>query len=393
MLRFLTSGESHGKGLTGIIEGIPAGLAISASYIDIHLKRRQAGYGRGGRMKIESDHAEILSGVRHGLTTGAPITLWIENRDWKNWQELMSVEPVNGEVKKVTRPRPGHADLAGILKYGHDDIRNVLERSSARETATRVALGAVARRFLEEFNIQIGSYVLSIGGKGLSPDHAKVYWAQEEKLLELSRRAELSEVRCPDEGATAEIKRLIDEASEEGNTVGGVFEVFVLGVPPGLGSMIQWDRRLNARLSMAVSSIQAIKAVEIGAGILMAYSRGSQVMDEIFYAPEKGYFRKTNFSGGIEGGISNGMPIIIRAAMKPIPTLKKPLRSVDILTHESLEAAYERSDVCAVPSASVIAEAMVSLVIADAFLEKFGGDSLKEVKANYNSYISALKER
>jgi len=393
MLRFLTSGESHGKGLTGIIEGIPAGLALSSSYIDSHLKRRQAGYGRGGRMKIESDHAEILSGVRHGLTTGAPITLWIENKDWKNWQELMSVEPVIGEVKKVTRPRPGHADLAGVLKYGHDDIRNVLERSSARETAMRVALGAVARRFLEEFNIKVGSYVLSIGGKGLSPDHAKVYWAQEEKLLELSKRAELSEVRCPDEEATAEIKRLIDETSKEGNSLGGIFEVFVAGVPPGLGSMIQWDRRLNARLSMAVSSIQAIKAVEIGAGILMAHSKGSQVMDEIFYSPERGYYRKSNFSGGIEGGISNGMPIILRAAMKPIPTLKKPLRSVDILTHESLEAAYERSDVCAVPSASVIAEAMVSLVIADAFLEKFGGDNLKEVKANYNSYISALRER
>jgi chorismate synthase len=392
MLRFLTSGESHGKGLTGIIEGIPAGLALSSSYIDNHLKRRQAGYGRGGRMKIESDHAEILSGVRHGLTTGAPITLWIENRDWKNWQELMSVEPVNGEVKKVTRPRPGHADLPGALKYGHDDIRNVLERSSARETAMRVALGAVARRFLEEFNIQIGSYVLSIGGKGLSSNDTKGFWSQGEKLLELSKRAELSEVRCPDEGATTEIKRLIDETGEEGNTLGGIFEVFAVGVPPGLGSMIQWDRRLNARLTMAISSIQAIKAVEIGAGILMAHSKGSQVMDEIFYAPEKGYFRKTNFSGGIEGGISNGMPIIIRAAMKPIPTLKKPLRSVDILTHESHEATYERSDVCAVPSASVIAEAMVSLVIADAFLEKFGGDSLKEVKANYNSYISALRE-
>jgi len=393
MLRFLTSGESHGKGLTGIIEGIPAGLALSSSYIDSHLKRRQAGYGRGGRMKIESDHAEILSGVRHGLTTGAPITLWIENRDWKNWQELMAVEPVNGEVKKVTRPRPGHADLPGALKYGHDDIRNVLERSSARETAMRVALGAVARRFLEEFNIQIGSYVLSIGRKGLSSNDTKGFWSQGEKLLELSKRAELSEVRCPDEGATTEIKRLIDETGEEGNTLGGIFEVFAVGVPPGLGSMIQWDRRLNARLTMAISSIQAIKAVEIGAGILMAHSKGSQVMDEIFYAPEKGYFRKTNFSGGIEGGISNGMPIIIRAAMKPIPTLKKPLRSVDILTHESHEAVYERSDVCAVPSASVIAEAMVSLVIADAFLEKFGGDSLKEVKANYNSYISALRER
>ncbi|MCX7793688.1 MAG: chorismate synthase [Thermodesulfovibrionales bacterium] len=393
MLRFLTAGESHGRGLTGILEGIPAGLAISSEYIDRQLQRRQSGYGRGGRMKIESDHAEILSGVRHGKTTGSPVSIFIENKDWKNWQEIMTVGEVKSEVKKITKPRPGHADLAGILKYGQDDIRNVLERSSARETAMRVALGAIARRFLEEFNVIIGSYVLSIGGKGLGLHAVKDFWHDKEKLIELSRKADLSEVRCPDEKATEEIMRLIDQASEEGNTLGGIFEVFAVNVPPGLGSHIQWDRRLNARLVFALSSIQAIKAVEIGAGILTGTAKGSEVMDEIFYENAKGYYRKSNFAGGIEGGISNGMPVIARLTMKPIPTLRKPLKSVDILTHETVEAMYERSDVCAVPAASVIAEAMLCLVIADAFLEKFGGDSIEETRSNYDLYLKRLERR
>ncbi len=393
MLRFITTGESHGRGLTGIIEGIPAGLSISSQYIDTQLRRRQSGYGRGGRMKIESDHAEILSGVRYGKTTGSPISLFIENKDWKNWQDLMAVEEVTADIKRVTRPRPGHADLAGLLKYGHDDIRNILERSSARETAMRVALGAVTRRFLEEFNIIIGSYVLSIGGKGFNPYEMKDIWHDPHKLLETFKKAEASEVRCPDDSLTLEIKRLIDQASEEGNTLGGVFEVFAINVPPGLGSHIQWDRRLNARLMHALCSIQAIKAAEIGAGTLAGISKGSEVMDEIFYDPERGYYRRTNFAGGIEGGISNGMPVIARLSMKPIPTLKRPLRSVDIASHEPVEASYERSDVCAVPAASVIAEAMLSLVIAQAFLEKFGGDSIEETRANYNSYLRMLERR
>lgn len=393
MLRFITAGESHGKGLIGILEGIPAGLPISSEYINTQLRRRQSGYGRGGRMKIESDHAEILSGVRHGKTTGSPISIFIENRDWKNWQDIMAVESEKADIKKVTRPRPGHADLAGVLKYGHDDIRNILERSSARETAMRVALGAVARRFLEEFNIIIGSYVLSIGGRGFSHYEFKDIWHYPHRLLETFKKAETSEVRCPDDALTFEIKKLIDQASLEGNTLGGVFEVFAINVPPGLGSHIQWDRRLNARLTAALSSIQAIKAVEIGAGTLTGISKGSEVMDEIFYEPDKGYFRKSNFAGGIEGGISNGMPIIARLTMKPIPTLKRPLRSVDISSHEAVEASYERSDVCAVPAASVIAEAMLGLVIAQAFLEKFGGDSIEETRANYNSYMKGLQKR
>ena len=303
----------------------------------------------------------------------------------------MAVESVMTEIKKVTRPRPGHADLAGILKYGADDIRNILERSSARETAMRVALGAVARRFLEEFNIVIGSYVLSIGGTGLKPADTGPYWHDSEGLLRLFNEAELSEVRCPDRALTEEIKKLIDRVSEEGNTLGGVFEVFAVNVPPGLGSHIQWDRRLNARISFALSSIQAIKAVEIGEGLMAGMAKGSDVMDEIFYEPERGYYRKTNHAGGIEGGISNGMPIIARLTMKPIPTLKRPLRSVDIITHEEMDASYERSDVCAVPAASVIAEAMLSLVLAQAFLEKFGGDSLKETRANYKAYLESLR--
>jgi chorismate synthase len=384
-IRFLTAGESHGRALTGVLEGIPSGLPLCSDDIDRELKRRQTGYGRGGRMKIESDRVEILSGVRWGRTIGSPITLVIENKDWQNWHEAMSVDKqYNGCIEPVTRPRPGHADLAGALKYGVHDIRNILERSSARETAMRVALGAVCRRFLLEFDITVGSYVTSIGSVSINP--------QAKDLMSLFKKAEASPVRCPDREASKRMIELIDRALKEGDSLGGVFEVFALGVPPGLGSHIQWDRRLDGRLSQALMSIQAIKGVEVGLGFKMAERFGSEVMDEISYRhAEKSFSRKGNNAGGIEGGMTNGMPVIIRAAMKPIPTLKRPLKSVDIITKKSVRAAYERSDVCAVPAASVIGEAMMCLVLADAFLEKFGGDSIKETKQNYKSYLKSLR--
>ncbi len=348
-------------------------------------------------MKIESDHVEILSGVRWGKTMGSPITLLIENRDHKNWSEGMSVEPkFSGSIPAVTRPRPGHADLAGAMKYHQRDIRNILERSSARETATRVALGGIAKRFLSEFGIRVGSYVIQIG-RIQSPKSG--VRSSEEELFEIFSRAEASPVRCPDEGASQEMVGLIEDAMKEGDSLGGIFEVFVTGVPVGLGSHIQWDRRLDGRLAQALVSIQAIKAVEIGLGFEMSGRSGSGVMDEIFYGGEEnrerkgqGFYRKTNNAGGIEGGMSNGMPIVARAGMKPIPTLRRPLKSADIITKEPFEAAYERSDVCAVPAASVIGEAMVSIVIADAFLEKFGGDQMEEVARNYRSYLEYVRQ-
>ncbi len=382
-LFFVTSGESHGKALTGIIEGMPAGLRLSSDDIDRDLKRRQAGHGRGGRMKIESDHAEILSGVRWGMTLGSPITLVIENRDWQNWTEGMSVDAEHeGSIEPVTRARPGHADLCGALKYDQGDIRNILERSSARETAMRVALGAVARKLLEEFGIRIGSYVTQIGARKVRSKRQKI---TEKQLFEMFEKAESSSVRCPDEKGTAEMVEIIDEAKREGNSLGGIFEVFAAGLPVGLGSHVQWYRKIDGRLAQAIMSIQAIKGVETGLGFEIGGKPGSEVMDEIFYGRKKGFYRKTNNAGGIEGGMTNGMPLIIRAVMKPVPTQKKPLRSVDIVTKEPIEAAYERSDVCAVPAAGVIAEAMVALVLADAFLEKFGGDSIGEIKRNYES--------
>ncbi|MEW6675618.1 MAG: chorismate synthase [Nitrospirota bacterium] len=413
-LRFLTSGESHGKALIGILEGIPSGLSISVEDIDKDLKRRQGGYGRGGRMNIESDHAEILSGLLRGKTIGSPITILIENKDWTPSSKLLS----------VTCPRPGHADLSGAIKYAHHDIRNILERSSARETAMRVALGAIAKKSLSEFDIKIGSYVIQIGkigvqgsgGQGVkgSSEGTRTLESSNPRILEsMFEKAEGSPVRCPDEDASKKMVKLIDKAIKEGNSLGGIFEVFAVGVPIGLGSHIQWDRRLNGRLAQALMSIQAIKGVEVGLGFKMARHFGSEVMDEIFYKEQKsrraeeqksselpnfrtsgpyGFYRKTNYAGGIEGGMTNGMPIILRAAMKPIPTLKRPLRSVDIITKEPVEAAYERSDVCAVPAAAVVAEAMVALIIADAFLEKFGGDSITEVKRNYDSYMDYIKQ-
>lgn len=390
-LRFLTAGESHGKALTGILEGIPSGLNISSADIDKDLRRRQHGHGRGGRMKIETDHAEIVSGVRWGKTIGSPITLQIENRDYKNWLEGMSPElNSKGSIPPVTKARPGHADLSGAIKYDTHDVRDILERSSARETAMRVALGSIAKKFLSEFNVKIGSYVIQIGKIAVESSKLKVQSSAKE-LLKIFYQAEESPVRCPDDLASKKMVALIDKAMKEGNSLGGVFEIFVTGLPIGLGSHIQWDRKLDGRLAQAVMSIQAIKGVEIGLGFEMSQRFGSEVMDEIFYR-RSAFYRKTNNAGGLEGGITNGMPIIIKAAMKPIPTLRKPLRSVDINTKKPFKAAYERSDVCAVPAAGIVGEAMAALVIADAFMEKFGGDSITEVKRNYNSYLKYLSK-
>ena len=403
-LRYLTAGESHGKALIGILEGIPSGLSLSAEDINRDLGRRQMGYGRGGRMKIESDHAEILSGVRWGKTIGSPITLLIENKDYKNWIKGMSpYAEDDGSIPAVTRPRPGHADLTGAIKYYHHDMRNVLERSSARETAVRVALGAVAKKFLQAFHITIGSFVIQIGTirvkglrdkgvKGSSENFPTLESSNPRTLESLFRKAEKSPVRCPDEQAAKKMTTLIDRIMKSGDSLGGVFEVFATGVPAGLGSYIQWDRRLDGRLAQALMSIQAIKGVEAGLGFEMSKRSGSEVMDEIFYSHHYGYYRKTNNAGGMEGGMTDGMPIILRAAMKPIPTLRRPLRSIDITTKKPVEAAYERSDICAVPAAGVIGEAMVALTITDAFLEKFGGDSMKEIQQHYDSYVHHIKE-
>ena len=404
-LKFLTAGESHGKALVGIIEGLPAGLSISSIDIDKELARRQKGFGRGGRMKIETDKAQILSGIRHGKSLGSPISLLIENKDWQNWTEIMSADAKpktqNSKLKTVTRPRPGHADLTGALKYNHHDIRNVLERSSARETAVRVAIGAIAKQILAEFDIQVVSYVTEIGGI-ISQESGVRSQGKEKDLLKLFNNAETSPVRCPDKKTEKKFIEKIKEAIKKGDTLGGVFEIAVLGVPAGLGSYSQWDRKLEAQLAHAIMGIQAIKGVEIGMGFDAARNQGSAVMDEIYYKTQSsklktqnlagGFFRNTNNAGGIEGGMSNGMPIIIRAAMKPIPTLKNPLASVDIHTKKKFKAAYERSDACAVPAASVIGEAVAATVIADCFLDKFGGDSITEIKRNYRGYLKQIRE-
>lgn len=389
MIRYLSAGESHGKGLIGIIEGIPAGMPFSIEEINHELKRRQQGYGRGGRMKIESDEVEVLSGVRWGKTIGSPICLYIQNRDWVNWDKGMGVEQIfNGSIPPVTRPRPGHADFAGAIKYGHIDIRNVLERSSARETAMRVAIGAVAKQFLRIFKIQIGSFVNSIGPVSLNLTTETL---NDEELLLLAADAEKSTVRCPLKEYESEFIEVIDRAIKKGDSVGGTFVVFAVGVPVGLGSYVHWDKKLDGRIAGGFMSIQAIKAVEIGDGVRVGEKFGSEVMDEIFY--EEKFFRKTNHMGGIEGGMSNGMPIIVKATMKPIPTLRKPLKSVDIITKESVLASYERSDVCAVPAASVIGEAVLAWHIAEAFVEKFGGDSIDEVYSNFENYMARINLR
>ena len=391
-MRYLTAGESHGRELTAIIEGMPAGLAVASGDIDRELARRQSGYGRGARMKIETDRAEITSGVRHGKTLGSPIALVVKNRDWENWTEIMSPEAAPAAADRaVTRPRPGHADLTGGLKYGHRDLRNVLERSSARETTMRVAAGSIARRLLDEFGIGVYSWVTEIGG--VKGEIAGAPGA-------LFRSAEGSQVRCPDSVASKAMMERIDRAKAAGDSLGGAFEVVLTGVPPGLGSFVHWDRKLDARLAFALMSIQAIKGAEVGMGFAVASAPGSEVHDEIFYSrkgrsakfwPRRpGFSRKTNNAGGIEGGMTNGEPIVLRAAMKPIPTLYKPLRSVDIETKKPFKASVERSDTCAVPAAAVIAEAVVAFEVAVAFLEKFGGDSISEIERNYMGYLDSV---
>ena len=385
VFRFLTAGESHGEALVAVIDGVPAGLPLTEAEINEDLARRQKGYGRGGRMKIERDRVRILSGVRWGLTLGSPITLQIANLDWENWKATMSVGPPEpgAPAKQVTRPRPGHADLAGAMKYGHKDIRNVLERSSARETTARVAVAGVAKRLLGEFGIQILSHVVEIGG--VSVGKLDLPWE------EIRRRAEASEVRCADPETEARMIAAIDAAKEKGDTLGGIFEVVALGCPVGLGSYVQWDRRLDGRLAQAFCSIQAIKGAEIGLGFETARRPGSQVHDEILFDQESGFKRASNNAGGLEGGVTNGQPLVVRAAMKPLSTLRTPLKSVDVTTKQAVEAVVERSDVCAVPAAGVIGEAMMAIVLAQAFLEKFGGDSLEEIRRNYHSYLDSLK--
>jgi chorismate synthase len=384
-LRFFTAGESHGQSLAGILEGMPAGLGIDEEYIAVQLHRRQLGYGRGGRMRIEKDRARILSGVRFGKTLGSPIALVIENLDWKNWQEKMAVTQATrlDEIPKVEIPRPGHADLPGIIKYGFDDIRNVLERASARETAMRVALGSIARKFLEAFNIVIASHVLQL--HEVRSRFALIYFGKASSpfnfpLNELNDRADASPVRCLDAEAEKQMIARIDEAKEKRDTVGGIFEVAAFNVPAGLGSYVQWDRRLDARLAAAMMSIQAMKGVEIGDGFAGAARWGSEVHDRIHHDAERGYYRSSNNAGGLEGGVTNGEPLVVRVAMKPLSTLMQPLDSVNIRTKEAVPAHIERSDVCAVPAASVIGEAMMALVLADALLEKYGGDSMTEIR-------------
>ena len=383
-LRFLTSGESHGQGLSVVIEGIPAGLALSEDYIARDLARRQKGYGRGPRMQIEKDRALISAGVRHGVTLGSPIALWIQNKDWENWQEVMSVTPIEGEVKRVTRLRPGHADMAGILKYKQSDVRNILERASARETAARGAVGAVCRRLLEEFDIQIHSSTISIGG----------HFAKLSSPMDWDK-VEQSVVRCTDPEAEKLMIAAIDDAKESGNTVGGIFQVVATGVPVGLGSHVHWDRKLDGRIAQAMMSINAMKGVEIGHGFEQTHMVGSQVHDVIEpFDAAKGrtWKRATNRAGGIEGGMSNGEEIVVRVAVKPISTLANPLPSVDLVTGEKIQAHYERSDVCQVPPAGIVGEAMLAIVLAEALLEKFGGDHIEETRRNYEGYLKTVAE-
>ncbi|WP_061602815.1 chorismate synthase [Streptococcus sanguinis] len=375
-MRYLTAGESHGPRLTAIIEGVPAGLPLTADYINAELKRRQGGYGRGARMKIESDQVEITSGVRHGLTMGGPITLNVTNLDHQKWLEIMSAADVDEKKKglrKITKPRPGHADLVGGMKYRFDDLRNSLERSSARETTMRVAVGAVAKRLLEEIGVEVASHIVTFGGIDIDvPNNLTV--------AEIKERAAQSEVSIVNPEREEEIKTYIDQIKKDGDTIGGVIETIVGGVPVGMGSYVQWDKKLDAKIAQGVVSINAFKGVEFGVGFEAGRLKGSQVMDEILWSEEDGFTRRTNNLGGFEGGMTNGQPIVVRGVMKPIPTLYKPLMSVDIETHEPYKATVERSDPTALPAAGVVMESVVATVLATEVLEKFSSDNLEELK-------------
>ncbi|WP_404352043.1 chorismate synthase [Sutcliffiella horikoshii] len=379
-MRYLTAGESHGPQLTTILEGVPAGLPLTVEDINDDLARRQKGHGRGRRMQIEKDTVDILSGVRHGQTLGSPITLAVTNDDWKHWTKIMGIEPLSQEdqeevKRKVTKPRPGHADLNGAIKYGHRDMRNVLERSSARETTVRVAAGAVARKFLAELGIKVAGHVTEIGGVKAEPQPIK-------NLDDLKAQTEASPVRCYDKKVEQEMMDAIDTAKENGDSIGGIVEVIVEGVPAGVGSYVHYDRKLDAKVAASIMSINAFKGVEFGVGFQAASLPGSKVHDEIAWSEDRGYYRLSNNLGGFEGGMTTGMPIVVRGVMKPIPTLYKPLQSVDIDTKEPFQASIERSDSCAVPAASVVAEAVVAWEIAQAIVEQFGQDRMDLIKEN-----------
>jgi chorismate synthase len=387
--RFKTAGESHGKGLIALCEGLPAGLSIELNFINHEMWRRQQGYGRGGRMKIESDEVEILSGVRHGKTLGTPVALLIRNRDFENWQDVMATEPREFENEKrerrLTRPRPGHTDLAGGLKYDTHDLRDILERASARETAARVAVGAFARLLLKELGVEIASHTVMIGGVPTEP--IKATWEM------ISSIPDDSPLRCADKNSEAEMIALIDATKEAKDTLGGIFEVVARGVVPGLGSHTQWSKKIDGRLAQAIMCIPAVKAVEIGMGVEVSRATGSRVHDEIGYNFEDARFtRPTNRAGGIEGGITNGEEVRVIGHLKPISTLRRPLASVDVVTKDESTAAFERSDIVAVPAAGVIGEAMVAIILCDAALEKFGGDSLGEMKRNFEGYLEQLRQ-
>ena len=396
MLRYFTAGESHGPCLTVIIDGVPAGFPVDLSKVNRDLWRRQQGYGRGGRMLIEKDEVQVRSGIRWGETLGSPVALGIENRDWKNWTKKMSPAPEDRDDKiAVTKPRPGHADLAGVLKYNRSDVRDILERASARDTVSRTAVGSFCKQLLAPFGIRVMGYIRSIGNVTADLDGL----SYEEAFF----RSEESAVRTADSEAEAKMIALIEECKKQGNTLGGIFEVVALGLPPGLGAHTQWDRKLDGRLAQALMSIQAIKGVEIGLGFEMARRRGSEVHDEIFFDPNRmvtegtprivptGFYRGSNNSGGTEGGMTNGAPLVVRVAMKPISTLMSPLQSVELRSKQSADASVERSDVCAAPAAAVVGESVVAFELADAFFEKFGGDSLREIKHNYEGYLEQIK--
>ena len=385
-MRYLSGGESHGPYLTGIIDGLPAGLELRKADIDRHLERRQLGYGRGARMALEKDQVEILSGLRFNRTIGSPLTLQIRNRDWENWQEIMAPEGTEPQdAVSLTRPRPGHADLAGGLKYNHEDLRLILERSSARETAMRVAVGSVGRILLEKFGVRFYSHIVRIGSVETAVDSSE--------LPNLFDQIENSPLRCADPGAEEAMRKEVEKAKNDGDTLGGIMEIVVTGLPPGLGSHVHWDLRLDGRLAGIIASIQGIKGVEVGAGFRSAELRGSQLHDPIIRGIDTGVIRPSNRAGGLEGGITNGQPLVLRAAMKPIPTLTNPLPSVDWKTGQASFGATERSDVCAVPAAAVVAEAAAAWELATAFREKFAGDYIEEVEAAYQFYMEQVNRR